>query len=972
MAVLNDERNLNGWVHMFQSIGKMVDYYDGQDYKIPCLAMVSGMDETISYNARGDMADLLKKVPFTVEFTSGSGIFGIYKCETNGARLWYNFNDSGWREVTEWTYEYDSEKYIFDFEVKTGDVIQFKGNLYGGTVYVGGYIEEYPYTFIYEHTSEETSLWYRAYGNIMSMLYPENFESAAAFPRISQGINVFTDAIFCGFFQYCSGLTSVENLILPVTALTHCCYSNMFHECRNLTNGPKLPATALAYQCYRYMFYSCRNLSTAPILPATTLAEGCYTGMFSYCTSLTTAPSLPVTTLTSNCYNGMFNGCTSLTTAPALPATTLGAGCYYNMFSYCTSLTAVPELPATTLARYCYYSMFQGCTSLTTAPELPATTLAESCYSNMFNGCRSLTTAPSTLPATTLASECCLGMFQSCTSLTTAPELPATTLAGGCYNLMFYDCTSLTTGPSSIGSSATTMPVNACAYMFARCTSLTTAPELPAAMLEGGCYERMFSGCTNLNYIKCLATDISASACTNAWVTGVASSGTFIKDVNMTKWTRDTKGIPINWAVEVSGLGANKKRLAEYESGGTQQITVISTNNNWTAETQDDWLTLNQSTGLTGETNITVTISSAAAPRTGHIYISDGNKNDIVTIIQNDSYLKPLTFNIISSGTIYWKCTGFSGHRKVIEYKLNNDEWSAITSTSEGVPINVNDGDIVLFKGNNDTYGNYYDYSNTFSGSTAEFSIEGNIMSLINDNSFPILDTLASVYTFKQLFYCCTGLTSVANLILPATTLASDCYVQMFYDCTSLTTAPKLPATTLVSGCYNNMFAGCTSLTTAPELPATTLASNCYEYMFSRCTSLTTAPELPATTLANSCYESMFYSCTSLTTAPELPATTLTSYCYRQMFQGCTSLVTAPELPATTLTSAYYCYQKMFSDCTSLSYIKCLAMERDVSCTDNWVSGVASAGTFVKNPDTTSWTTGASGIPSNWTIQDAS
>ena len=38
------------------------------------------------------------------------------------------------------------------------------------------------------------------------------------------------------------------------------------------------------------------------------------------------------------------------------------------------------------------------------------------------------------------------------------------------------------------------------------------------------------------------------------------------------------------------------------------------------------------------------------------------------------------------------------------------------------------------------------------------------------------------------------------------------------------------------------------------------------------------------------------------------------------------------------------------------------------SCLSNWVNGVASTGTFVKNPAMTSLTTGQSGIPSGWTV----
>ena len=203
---------------------------------------------------------------------------------------------------------------------------------------------------------------------------------------------------------------------------------------------------------------------------------------------------LPATTLEERCYNGMFGSCTSLRTAPELPATVLANGCYYSMFYNCISLTTAPELPATTLASECYSDMFYGCTSLIVTPELSTTVLEEYCYSSMFYGC---------------------------TSLTTAPVLPAAVLANGCYS-----------------------------FMFCNCTSLITAPELLAITLVDWCYYQMFSGCTSLNYIKCLATDISANNCTINWVSNVAATGTFVKDASMTNWTIGTNGIPSGWTVQ--------------------------------------------------------------------------------------------------------------------------------------------------------------------------------------------------------------------------------------------------------------------------------------------------------------------------------------------------------------------------------------------------------------------------------------
>ncbi len=342
-------------------------------------------------------------------------------------------------------------------------------------------------------------------------------------------------------------LNQEESLTIPSSY----CFCDLFNGCSYLTEAPELPATTLAENCYSFMFRNCTSLTTALELPATTLAENCYSFMFRNCTSLTTAPELPATTLAGGCYRNMFQDCTSLTTAPELPATTLAENCYSSMFSNCTSLTEAPELPATTLADYCYSGMFRGCTSLIAAPELPVTTLAGGCYRNMFQDCTSLIAAPE-LPATTLADDCYTEMFSGCTSLSTAPELPATTLAHTCYAAMFSGCTSLIIAPEL---PATTLAVGCYASMFSGCTSLASAPELPATTLSEECYFYLFQGCSNLNHIKCLATDISASKCLYSWVTGVSSSGVFIKDPDAT-WPTGDSGIPEGWTVYPTGLPA--------------------------------------------------------------------------------------------------------------------------------------------------------------------------------------------------------------------------------------------------------------------------------------------------------------------------------------------------------------------------------------------------------------------------------
>lgn len=90
------------------------------------------------------------------------------------------------------------------------------------------------------------------------------------------------------------------------------------------------------------------------------------------------------------------------------------------------------------------------------------------------------------------------------------------------------------------------------------------------------------------------------------------------------------------------------------------------------------------------------------------------------------------------------------------------------------------------------------------------------------------------------------------------------------------------------------------------------------------------------------------------------------------MFTNCKNLTSAPVLPATRV-RAEYCYREMFQGCEKLNYIKMLATsvsDDDNSITD-WVKGVAATGTFVKNASMSSLPSGNSGIPTGWTVQNA-
>lgn len=317
-----------------------------------------------------------------------------------------------------------------------------------------------------------------------------------------------------------------------------------------------------------------------------------------------------------------------------------------------------------------------------------------------------------------------------------------------------------------------------------------------------------------------------------------------------------------------------------------------------------------------------------------------------------------------------------------IAYSTNGTSWSTqnnVDDTTITASVNVSSGDTVYWKGVGTrtaiaapSLASGVSKATIFS-SDVNFDVEGNAMSILFDDNFEDEEfDSGSTYHLTGLFYKNTHLINASGMTLPASTLYDNDYNDMFNACSGLTSAPSiLSATTIGASSYKRMFQGCKSLTAAPQISATTMNGdqNC-DSMFQGCTSLTVAPSvLPATTLTAYCYRNMFQGCTSLTTAPSLPATTLADSCYYYMFYGCSGLTTAPYLPATTLTAS--CYSYMFYNCSSLNRIECNAdtyYSSATAATYNWVSGVAASGKFIQNSSNTWWTTGNSGIPTNWSV----
>ena len=485
-------------------------------------------------------------------------------------------------------------------------------------------------------------------------------------------------------------------------------------------------------------------------------------------------------------------------------------------------------------------------------------------FRSLFDGSGVVSAENLVLPVMTLTNDCYRGMFANTPTMITAPKLPATTLAAECYW-----------------------------YMFQR-TNISEIPELPAATLPIGAYCGMFHEASSLNFIKCLATNISAASATTSWTHVVANQGTFIKSANMTDWTIGENGIPVGWVVYDAEL------LAPSVSCDGKRIHLSCTTYGaeiyYRLDETGEYVQYHNSIHITADTVIQA--YSVLGQETSTIV-----REECEYVPTHDYSEDYLTFRVRTNGKIYLHSN--NGIAKTIDYSLNDAAWSTITASDDSTYFDVVAGDVVRFRGENASYavsksgytgfgyGEKLPSGATYDTDAAEVDIEGNIMSLIYGDNFEDYTTFSGgTYNFCSIFKR-LKVVSAENLVLPATTLTNYCYRAMFSWCTYLETPPKLPATALAQGCY--------------------------WYMFEKC---------------------------PITNAPDLLAETLVAECYGSMFTGC----------------------------ASLNYIKCMAKSgfNTSNCKQNWVNGVASQGTFVKNSDVSvsTWSRGNSGIPTNWLVFD--
>ena len=134
----------------------------------------------------------------------------------------YSINGGEWTSLT-------STSSGATIPVAKDDVVRFRGN---NTTYA---TSKSAYSGF--EGGQSTGVSYDIEGNIMSLLYGDNFQNATELTNSTYQ--------FCSLFKL-APVVSAKNLVLPATTLKNYCYRAMFSKCSTLVEAPALPATTLA------------------------------------------------------------------------------------------------------------------------------------------------------------------------------------------------------------------------------------------------------------------------------------------------------------------------------------------------------------------------------------------------------------------------------------------------------------------------------------------------------------------------------------------------------------------------------------------------------------------------------------------------------------------------------------------------------------------------------------------------------
>ena len=359
-----------------------------------------------------------------------------------------------------------------------------------------------------------------------------------------------------------------------------------------------------------------------------------------------------------------------------------------------------------------------------------------------------------------------------------------------------------------------------------------------------------------------------------------------------------------------------------------------------------------------------------------------------------DENLPALPANKLSPGCYYGMFSFCSGLVNIPSDYLKATDFSAASHTESSIYSNSTSSSLPEY--NSDSYTSF-GTSPSWSRYGAYQFMFGNCWNLKSGPDLPATELSRSCY--EEMFRGCTSLTNAPNL--PADVIPAVAYYGMFHDCTALVDTPVISAKTKVNAnSMNEMFRGCTALKTVNfNLNAPVVDSRGYAYMFMECKALVTGPqEISASSLGARACEWMFGYCAKLKNYPafsEDAEATVADNTFYNAFDGCTAMTGTVIVPFKKL--GQYTCESMFQNCKNITAAIIRATDVNSMCsirylfkgcsklksievhftswptnysygdTYQWVSGVASSGTFYK-PDELTTARGVSKIPTNWTL----
>lgn len=520
------------------------------------------------------------------------------------------------------------------------------------------------------------------------------------------------------------------------------------------------------------------------------------------------------------------------------------------------------------------------------------------------------------LPASRVYNYGYASMFYNARYLTNAPDVSKAQILGdSAFQGMFRNCYALKTIPKF---NITAISVNCFKEMFLNCQAVTTAPDLPARTLSAGCYNGMFNG-TGLTTLPVIGATTLADGCFSNMFAG--TSITNVPDNYLNYQTIPESACSYMFAgclnlTTVGTLPATTIGNNGYSNMFFNSSNIVNVPSVLPATSIGEQAYASMFAGVT---------SMTTAPKIMATTIGVRGLQDMFNGCSSLTSIETVFSSWPSGATTNW-VSGVANSGNFINTNGLSDV-RGLDNIPSGWAFNgvepVGATEAFYIKPSSSSYITLKRENSTAPALTVEKSTDGSTWTTVGTTSTSGLSIYLDGNT-KNYLRCSGG---------SGTSSGNVNYVNRFID----SGVPSYEiGGSILSLDYGSDFSG-------------------YETTFRT---------------ESSIFPSLFRGCTHLTDASNLVLPNATNFgVYYRLFEGCTSLAEAPVLPSQTISQA--AYYSLFSGCTSLNRVKCLATTNGDpmgnQTTFNWLNNVSATGLFIKAANST-WTTGASGIPSSWTV----